>query len=223
MEPNAGPIRQLSQGKLPRRLRGIDRDNFDVSLVYDPEDNGVLIFIVPKSSSVNGDHYWFDIETQSFWPIKLTTPSHQPVYATTFGGARPRRAVLACKDGFIREWTGSNDDGAEIPSFVVFGPFPISSADSIDGILTELSTVIDEQSSSVTVEIYARDTAEKASQDAVAGVSPSFSFESKLGKSRTKRPRVRGSAFCVRISATGVWAFESMSGMISSGGKNRRI
>jgi hypothetical protein len=99
----------------------------------------------------------------------------------------------------------------------------MSSADSIDGILFELNTVIDEQSTDVTVEVYARDTSEKASQDAEAGTNPSFSFTSKSGRSRSKRPRVRGSAFCVRISASGVWAFESMSGMISAGGKNRRI
>lgn len=225
MEPNAGAIRPLSQGKLPRKLRGIDRDNFDVSLVYDPEDNGVLIFIVPRSPVVNGDHYWYDIETQSFWPLRLSSSGFQPVYATTFGGAptRARRAVLACKDGFIREWTGSTDDGTAIESFVVFGPYPISSADSIDGILTELNSVIDVNSSSVTVEVYARDTAEQASQDAIDGNNPSFSFISKSGRSRAKRPRIRGAAFCVRISSSGVWAFESMSGMIASGGKNRRV
>jgi len=224
MEPNAGPIRQLSQGKLPRSLRGIDRDNYDVSLVYDPEDNGVLIFIVPKDGS-NGDHYWFDIETQSFWPIRLSNPSHQPVYATTFGGnpTRSRRACIASYDGYIREWTGSNDDGSAISSHVVFGPYPISSADGVDGILTELMTTTDEQSVSVDVEIYARDTAEQATLDAISRTNPSFSFSAAAGRSQMKRPRVRGGAFCVRVSASGAWAFESMSGMIAAGGKNRRV
>ena len=225
MEPNAGPIRQLSQGKLPRSLRGIDRDNYDVSLVYDPEDNGVLIFIVPRVAGANGEHYWFDIETQSFWPIQLTSSGYQPVYAATFGGAptRSRRAVLACKDGYIREWTGTSDDGTDVPSYVVFGPYPVSSADSIDGILAELNTVTDKDSVPVTVEVYARSTGEKAAQDAIAGISPSYTFTSKAGRSQTKRPRIRGAAFCIRISATGAWAFEAMSGMIAAGGKNRRI
>lgn len=224
MEPNAGPIRQLSQGKLPRSLRGIDRDNFDVSLVYDPEDNGVLIFIVNKQDGINGQHYWYDIETQSFWPIQLVNASHQPVYASTFGGAptRPRRAVFACKDGFIREWTGSNDDNELIPSHVVFGPYPVSSADGVDGIISELLTVTDKDSVDVTVQIYARETAELAAQDAVSGSNPSFTFQSQAGRSRAKRPRIRGAAFCIRIEATGAWAFESMSGMIAAGGRNRR-
>ena len=105
MPPGGGDIKALSPGRLPRDLRGIDRDNFMVTLAYDPEDDGVLIFVAPRGGGV-GKHWWFDIATESFWPLRLSSSSHQPVDAVTFGGApdRPRRVVW-------RRPTGTSENG----------------------------------------------------------------------------------------------------------------
>lgn len=224
MEPNAGAIRPLSQGKLPRTMRGLDRDNYDISLVYDPEDNGVIIFVVPKSFT-QGTHYYYDIETQSFWPFSLASNSHQPKFAVTFGGAptRARKACIASSDGYIREWSGATDDGSPISSNVILGPYPVDAANGIDGILSELVARTDKDSVSVDVEVYAAESAEEASQAAIAGTSPDYTFTCSPGRSQQMRPRIRGASFCVKIVASGVWAFESMSGMIASGGRNRRV
>lgn len=224
MEPNAGAIRPLSQGKLPRTMRGLDRDNYDISLVYDPEDNGVIIFVVPKNFT-QGTHYYYDIETQSFWPFSLATNFHQPKFAVTFGGAptRARKACIASADGYIREWSGATDDGSPISSSVILGPYPVDAANGIDGILSELVARTDKDSVSVGVEVYAAESAEEASQAAIAGTSPDYTFTCSPGRSQQMRPRIRGASFCVKIVASGVWAFESMSGMIASGGRNRRV
>lgn len=224
MEPNAGAIRGLSQSKLPRKLRGIDRDNFDVSLAYDPEDNGVVAFIVPKDGS-SGEHFYFDIETQSFWPFVLSNPNTQPIYSTTFGGdpTSPRKACIASIDGYVREWSGKTDDGATIQSNVIMGPYPVTGREGIDGILTELMTVTDKDSVDVTVEVYAAESSEEAVALAEEGTSPSFTFVSKAGRSKAKRPRIRGGSFCIKITASGVWAYEEIFAMIAAGGRNRRI
>jgi hypothetical protein len=224
MEPNAGAIRPLSQGKLPRTMRGLDRDNYDISLVYDPEDNGVIIFVVPKNFT-QGTHYYYDIETQSFWPFSLSSNSHQPKFAVTFGGAptRARKACIASSDGYIREWSGATDDGSPISSNVILGPYPVDAANGIDGILSELVARTDKDSANVSVEVYAAESAEEASQAAIAGTSPDYTFTCSPGRSQQMRPRIRGASFCVKIVASGVWAFESMSGMIASGGRNRRV
>lgn len=224
MEPNAGAIRMLSKGKLPRLLRGVDRDNFDVSLVYEPEDHGVILFIVPKDGS-SGTHYYFDVRTQSFWPFSLQDNSHQPVFAITFGGdpTRARRSCLAGYDGFIREWSGKSDDGQDIQSYVILGPYSVTSAEGVDGFLTELVSVIDEDSVPVLIEVYTGSSGEEAfSRAEDQSQSPVYSCTASAGRSAIKRPRARGGSFCVKISATGVWAFEGLSGMISAAGRNRR-
>ena len=223
MEPNAGPIQSISKDILPRKLRDAEKDNYDTNLIYDPEDNCVLIFIVPKDGSA-GENYIYDIDTKSFWPIKLQANKLQPLFGDTFGGSptRPRRATIVSRDGFVRDFSGVDDDGTGIESHVVFGPYPATQIDNIDGFISELSSVIDENSVPVTVEVYAGRSAEDAVNRAKAAVSPNYSRSVRAGRSTTHRPRVRGNSFCVRISAVGSWAFESMSGMISPAGRTRR-
>jgi len=223
MEPNAGQIRSLSKDVLPRKLRNAEKDNYDTNLIYDPEDNCVLIFIVPKNGSA-GENYLFDVDTQSFWPIKLQANKLQPLFGETFGGSptRPRRATLISRDGFIRDWSGTKDDEVDIESHVVFGPYPATQMDNIDGFISEISSVIDEESVPVTVEVYTGSSAEEAVAKAKAATSPSYSRTIKSGRSITHRPRARGNSFCIRIRAVGSWAFESMSGMISPAGRTRR-
>lgn len=223
MDPNAGPIVSLSKSVLPRSLRNANKDNFDTNLVYDPEDNTVLIFIVPKDGTA-GTNYIYDIETASFWPMSLQSSDMQPLFAETFGGSpvRPRRALLVSRDGFLREVNGTTDDGEKIQSHVLFGPYPMSQIDNFDGFVTELSSVIDEDSAEVTIELYAENSAEETVRQATVAISPKFSAPLRSGRSITKRPRVRGNSFCVRIVGSGVWAFESMSAMISPAGRSRR-
>ena len=224
MEPNAGQIRPLSQGKLPRSLRGLDRDNFDITLVYDPEDDGVIIFIVPVSGA-KGTHYYYDIQTGSFWPFQLSSNTQQPLFASTFGGSptRARRATIVSRDGYVRDWSGIDDDGEEIRSHVVLGPYLASEQNGIDATISEIVSVVDEDSAQVYVQVYVGSTSEEVIAAAKLATSPDYSFTVRPGRSYVKRPRVRGSSFCIRVSGAGVWAFESMSAMIAASGRNRRF
>jgi len=222
--PSANSAPQaLSPEKLPRELRGVDRDNNFVTLAYDPDDGGVLIFVVPRTGT-RGRHWWFDVDTGSFWPIDLANSSHQPIDAVTFGGSptRVRRVVLACFDGFIREWTGATDDGTAITSCLVFGPYELSQEEDSEGIIAELISTLDEQSGTVTIGVYTDETPEGASQAAIDGGTPRFSVEVSGGRSFTIRPRLRGVAMCLRLDSTSQWAFEGAFGKVASLGKRRR-
>lgn len=223
LPPNASGVPEaLSPDKLPRELRGIDRDNHFVTLVYDPDDGGVLIFVVPRTGE-RGSHWWFDIDTKSFWPIELTNNSHQPVDAVTFGGSprRVRRVVLACIDGYLREWTGITDDGLAIGSHLVLGPYPLSDEEDNEGIVSELVSILDEQSGTVTVKVYTADSAEQASQLAIDDASPVFSVNVTAGRSFTIRPRLRGVAVCFRLESSQAWAFEGAFCKVAKLGKRR--
>lgn len=213
----------LSPEKLPRELRGVDRDNHFVTLAYDPDDGGVLIFVVPRTGT-RGQHWWFDVDTKSFWPIELANNSHQPIDAVTFGGAptRVRRVVLACFDGFLREWTGDTDDGIAITSCLILGPYQLSEQEDSEGIIAELVSIFDDQSGNVTIKVYTDETPEGASQAAIVGDTPRFSVDVSGGRSFTIRPRLRGVAMCLRLDSTSQWAFEGGFAKISDLGKRRR-
>lgn len=223
LPPNASGVPEaLSPDKLPRELRGIDRDNHFVTLAYDPEDVGVLIFVVPRTGD-KGQHWWFDIDTKSFWPIELANNSHQPIDAVTFGGspARVRRVVLACFDGFLREWTGANDDGVPISSCLVLGPYMLSQVEDTEGIVSELVSTLDEDSGVVSIGVFTGDSAEEASAAAIDGSSPLFSVNVSGGRSFTIRPRLRGVAMCLRLDSVNQWAFEGAFARVAGLGKRR--
>lgn len=224
MPEGGGAPEPLSSLKMPRELRGIDRDNFYVTLAYDPNDDGVLIFVTPRTGE-KGSHWWFDVDTKSFWPIEFANNSHQPIDALTFGGAptRIRRAVVASFDGFIREWNGTDDDGTAIVSCLVMGPYGIASQNDFDAILSELIGVLNVTSGSVTLKVYAGNDAESVSDAAVDGGTPSFSTTISAKRSFTIRPRVRGMYVCLRLESSSAWSFEGMFAKVADGGKRRLL
>lgn len=222
MPEGGGAPEPLSSLKIPRELRGIDRDNFYVTLAYEPNDDGVLIFITPRTGE-RGSHWWFDIDTKSFWPIEFANNSHQPIDALTFGGAptRIRRAVLASFDGFIREWNGTDDDGVAIVSHIVLGPFGIATQGDFDAILTELVGVLSVSSGNVTIKVYAGNDAESVSDDAHTDTGSLFSATVSNRRSFTIRPRVRGLYVCFRLESSSQWSFEGLLAKVADAGKRR--
>lgn len=223
LPPDAGEPKPLSPDKLPRELRGVDRVNNYVTLAYDPEDNGVLILVVPRTIE-QGSHFWYSQSTDSFWPVQFANNSHQPTDAVTFAGSpvQPRRITLACIDGFIRGYTGTDDDGTAIMSHLIMGPYPTTNERDLDGILTELVTTLDEQSVPVTLQVYIDRSPEGSVIRAQSGVDPDWSDTARPGREWNFRPRRRGDAFCIRINATGPWAFEGLFAKLAVAGKVRR-
>lgn len=213
----------LSPEKLPRELRGVDRDNNFVTLAYDPDDGGVLIFVVPQTGT-RGRHWWFDVDTKSFWPIDLANNSHQPIDAVTFGGSptRVRRVVLACFDGYLREWTGATDDGTTITSCLILGPYDLSPDDDSEGLIAELVSMLDVDSGAVSIKVYVGNDSESVSLAAINDDTPLFSVSVSGGRSFTIRPRLRGIAMCLRLDSTSQWAFEGCFAKVASLGKRRR-
>ena len=217
----SSPPQPLSQEVIPRELQVADRDNYDTVLVYDSEDEGILIIITPKDGTA-GTHWWFDISTQSFWPIQYST-SHQPVTAVGFSGnpTLPRRVLMLSSDGFVREMRGTDDDGTAIASEVVLGPYAMNEQLDLEGLVTELVGSTDTASGNVTVSVFVADTPEEAAEAAQANTDPFCTGTMLPGRSYKERMRARGSAFCIRLAATSQWAFEMLQAKIQTVGMRR--
>lgn len=223
--PNVGSDPQaISQKLLPRDLRGTDRVNFDVTLAYEPEDDGVIMMVTPIDNRDGLSHFLFDIATGSFWPVSFVRKEHQGVDGITFGGnpLEPKRAIFVCKDGYVRAWAGSTDDSYQINSHVVLGPFPTSASSAVDGLITELIATLDEQTGPVTIEIYLGRSAEESQQNAIDASAPDWTQVLLPGRSWTYRPRKREKAFCVRLSSSDQWAYEGIFARLEEAGRVRR-
>lgn len=203
---------QISNNPLPRQLRGLSRFSYNISLAYDSQDQAVVILVVPKGDG-SGEHWRFDVDSGSFWKFTFANPDHQPVEAIEFSGTpnRPSRVVMACRDGIVRQMSGTDDDGTAISSEIVLGPFQASEIPMHEAIINEVTGVFDITSGTVTLGIFVDDSADEVMRRATDGSIADFTSTIGPGLTNVIRPRRRGVAFCVKVTSSNQWAFEALS------------
>lgn len=221
MLPGGGQFPQsISKERLPRAMRDIDIATTEVLMAYDLDAQGYHIHIIPKEDTGRGDHWWFDWETKSFWPVDYFL-DHEPRSIYRYESVGPGRGglVIGSQDGFLRRYSRGNgtDSNVEFPSSVVIGPLKMSATDA-DGMMTEINAIMAEDSGPVTWTVLVGDTAESALR---ANTFDSGTFNS--GRNPTVRPRARGHAVFLKIEgiAGQAWAMEEIGVRIRQLGKAR--
>lgn len=208
----------LSRDKLPFDLINIVQNtDATVTVEYDVAFRGVLIFIAFESTGAT-THYWFDWNTQSFWPAVLANTDHDP-FAITFA-AKTNNVLIGCRDGYIRHHDNavSDDDGTTINGHVFYGPFNLGGNGTRDGAIRDMHTVLDDNSGDAVVDVLVGDDPELASK--------ASSFKSRTvsaGRSNRLPVRARGASGFVKISdsAGSRWAIDSLTLVTQRHGKAR--
>lgn len=217
----SSPPLPISDGKMPTELKERDSENFDTALAYDMKENAVVVFVTPRDGTTTGSHWWYDTTTESFWEFNFANYDKQPLAAISYAGAptRQRGTTVLCGDGYVREISGTTDDGDTISSKIVIGPFVMSQSITSSSILSELRTELGQESGAVTVDIYAGNNAESLMQSAVNGNTPSFSRSLTAGRSKTIRPRLRGAYSVFVLRSTEAWASEALIATVAQAGR----
>jgi len=131
---------------------------------------------------------------------------------------------LVLWDGSTSYWQvgGDDDDGTDIESHVILGPFRFGDARDY-GMIQVVQGLVD-TSGSVTWNVIVSDTAQGACDDAKAAVDAYVSGDTTTaatyvkfsgtwsdGRSYVSHPRVRGMWTCLWLRSTDKWAFESIA------------
>jgi hypothetical protein len=119
------PPNNLTAGKYDAFFNAIDRNENYVTLVYDAVLLGIHIFVSPISGG-GGTHLFYDLRTQSLWPIQYA-PSIGPNCALAYTPGSPgvkQIFALGGLDGNIYkiDQGALDDNGTAISSFVTFAP-----------------------------------------------------------------------------------------------------
>jgi hypothetical protein len=222
LQPGASEFPQsLSREKIPQRLLDIPITySHGANLAYDLRFRMVHIYL-PQSHQ----HYWFNLETGSFWPIHFRSILITPIMTLdwTSSLSQESHVLLGGTDGFLRRFGREyrTDDRHPIIDYVYIGPIRLSSSNFEDGMLSELIASVAEGSGRVRWQIFVADTIEAA-----LTASPSQEGIWNPGLNHTDRPRVRGSSFFLRLSSsleTGFapWSIERVTAARGKGGKKR--
>lgn len=203
-------LKSLSEDKLPEELSDIDPLNYTVMMGYRHVEDGIYLF-------VEGDvqHWFFDLKQGGFWPFRL------PVTVTA---AFIADGELVIQDSTGALWTfdGEDDNGTDIQSHVLFGPFQASSLEYT--MLSQLhGTVQLELDGTMTWRIITGTTAEQTAQnakDAIDNYLDGETTEALLdvvssgtwvdGRQVMAYPRTRGMWLVLWLSSNHVWAFENL-------------
>lgn len=224
------PPISLSREMMPDDLRGVDQDTHVASMAYDVAHRGIHIFTSRKldaatSGTPTSDHFWFDMETKSFWPVAFAVANHEPVatYDHTSLDTPSSGVVMGGRDGYLRTFNrhADQDDGGNvITSFVNYGPLRMAQMLE-DGVLQSLDCVTAENSGDVDCDVYVGN-----SHEAAFGAS-SFATDTfgVGGRNRTFRPRARGASLMVKLSnntsSDRPWAVELLVARIRRAGRTR--
>jgi hypothetical protein len=153
------------------------------------------------------------VASGGFWPVKLIA-DHRPTCLGTYRRANTQKSavLLGCGDGYLRRFdeAQSDDDGTDFESAVTFGPHMISDGYH-DGMIRELSAILDAESGQVAWRLAVAETPEQA-----VSASTIASGDWTAGASYKTHPMRRGAWFVLRLKGlTGNhWAVERVQAVL---------
>jgi hypothetical protein len=188
---------------------------FQVSLAYDSRDDGTHIFV--HQQGVLQSHWWVDFQTKGFFPVSLNL-DHVPFCTFTHGTSVQDKSdvLVGCTDGYVRRFSElqNTDDGKEIESFVLLGPFNLGNDHAREGMLEKIDALMDEFSGSIDWSIQVGESSQKAQ---LAETLDSGTWNNDDGGLQLSDwPKVRGMSAFVRLDNSGLspWALERVTATI---------
>lgn len=204
-----GEVIPLSMKSVPRELRDIDPNVCKVSMAFDIVDHGIHLML-DYGAAHPVDHWWFDWESKSLWPVALQA-EHGPHVAHQRRAmhGHDRATVLGCRDGYIRRFHDDfieDDGGNAIDAYLLFGPIDLGGAWG-RGMVDEMTAVMAENGADVTWKLYVGDSIESTVTEARAGGDGFTSETWAAGASFRTHPRASGGSAVLRIEVDENWAW----------------
>jgi hypothetical protein len=204
----------LSRPQLPVELLNVDYLNNAVNLVYDLQARGVHIFITPTAGTA-GQHWFFDLVLGRFWPVVMPN-GMQPTAAIDYtpGASTATQVVLGGYDGYLRYFdpTATTDDGTDLVSVVVYGPFRFGGPGYVGEIL-QIAADLDPNGQGVDWGIFTGETSQEAVQAAVTAAVASgapWNGSFAAGANHRDYPQAPGPAHTIMLSGSYQWAIEGL-------------
>ena len=236
MAPGANAIRNpyssevltsLSEQYLPRELRNVSPDKYEIILGWDAAHQGVHIFLAPTVITGGTDelgHWFWDARLQSFWPdTHIFNYSPMAVLDYKTNEMAYRRLIVGGVDGYLRYYDPmmSTDDGTAFTSYVVLSPVRPSGNDYEAGVLGEIIGAMGEGSGDVDWEAYCGDSHEQALN---AAVRASGTWD-ETGREHSVWDRPGGGSVAIKILGTSgmPWMFEGLSAIGWPMGRVKRL
>jgi hypothetical protein len=231
MHPGGEFIR-ISLNAIERRLQDHNLEDYHFQLQWNYREEGLHVFLVPfqGTAAAKKSSYFFERKTGAWYEDTWDSTDLQPTATCVFDGdnVNDRRVVLACDDGYIREFSedATGDDympstqnsNHGVKSKVVIGPVPSGwQRTEFETRLRTLKCVLGTQQGGVRWTTFASHEPDEVGHGVATGSWVS-------GTNQIVHTRARGAYVWVQLyngAKDGRWALESLGCDISRGGRTR--
>lgn len=195
-----GTPQKMSKQPLPADLQGITYPEYEVSMAYSVEDEGVEIWVRNRAGSPVSS-WFFHIMSGGFWPMSVERSALQPEsilrYVADVGD--DSAVLFGGQDGFIRRLRDvfHNDDGAPISAFVDYGPLRLGSGPLHDAAIHSMVVTLNRDGGSADWSVRTGNYEQEA-----AGARPSVRGTARAGLNPARAVRARTPAV-IRFEAGG--------------------
>lgn len=215
-------LQNLSKGRLPQQLRGLNTATATVSMGYDHDRRGVYLFVYDSGLSVQ-THWFFDLNSYGenlsggFWLIDYYTGMDPTAVYESAG-----QLILLGHDGTYRTIGGTTDGGQAIASHLLFGPFTLDEPQRY-GHLKNIQAELGLGSGTVAWNVVTATSAEQAISNATAAINyyqagnttSAMAYVSAkgtwtAGRNHIAYPRVRDVWAVLWLYASAPWSFEEI-------------
>lgn len=220
-----GLPQRISRYTIERRLQAIDFNLFRAELAWDQALEGVRIMLFPINQGAGyARHFFLETKYGGWWEHEVAPDTAdlgvRPTAMAVIDGDDPedRRIVVGCQDGHLRWFDpmALSDDGVPIRSRIRLGPVALGES-SIESLLTSVTAVLTNDSTSVGFRVFASPTADLPGSAVASGVLVP-------GRNNTLRPRARGAYLWLELfdeTNEGFWALETLHMDVEAGGLKR--
>jgi hypothetical protein len=212
----------FSKGRIDRRLRAIDLNQYRVFLEWDTIRATLHVLIAPTDPSMACRVIVWESRNDAWWEDQYPT-SMGPTAMLAFDGpgADDQAFILGTRDSYLRmiDEEADDDDGTDITSRIRYAPFIAPNHDT-EVVLNGIMPVMAKNSGGVYLDIY---TGQSAEECATATLPRVRRLLVHAGRNHAMRQKVRGYAVQLGLSHTGAerWAIESMTAGFEQSGMPR--
>lgn len=214
--PGSGTVPELiSEGRFDE-FRAIDLSANRVQLVWDTTEQVLRVYVTPYTAGTTTHYTWeppnVGVPMGRWWDVQFGSTSYNPRAVTVLDGdtAADRLLIMACEDGYVRNYDGTvnDDDGTGIESYVVIGPMQ-PGGQELESMIRNIRAVMN-TSGTVNYTVYSGEDSNFSNASSV------FTGTWSNGRNNPVNSRARGQSIWIKVGryptpTTGRWGYEAMA------------
>lgn len=210
--PGSAPQPFSNEG-MAREFESVDLSSYYMRMAWDTRRKGLLVVACPYGGiDADSQMFFYEASAGAWW---RESTAHRITDVVQVDADKPndRDLLLLCADGYARTWdfSGGDDDGERLRSYVTIGPLH-SGSDDVKVALLRLRAIIEHYDETMTLEVWGSDYSSSIGRMLKR-------FELEPGNSPLLSVRESAMFLWIILRGSRAWTFERLSVELDAGAR----